>query len=72
MLAIGGDLGYKRTRAFHDVIKQGEIEGLCFDEKNHQFLLLYNRGAKIVLGMPRGFYEGYTEEIHEVYVYDYS
>ncbi len=58
-------------RAFHDVIKQGEIEGLCFDEKNHQFLLLYNRGAKIVLGMPRGFYEGYTEEIHEVYVYDY-
>ena len=21
-------------------------------------------------GMPAGFYEGYTEEIHEVFVYD--
>lgn len=57
-------------RAFDDVTKQGEIEGLAFDPKNKQFLLLYNRGARIVNGMPVGFYEGYTEEIHEVFIYD--
>lgn len=57
-------------RAFDDVVMQGEIEGLCFDRARGQFLLLYNRGARIVLGMPKGFYDGYTEEIHEVYVYD--
>ncbi|MBO4919682.1 MAG: hypothetical protein J5365_05945 [Erysipelotrichaceae bacterium] len=57
-------------KTFDDVIRQGEIEGLSFDRKNGQFLLLYNRGARIVLGMPKGFYEGYSEEIHEVFVYD--
>lgn len=57
-------------KTFDDVTMQGEIEGLNFDEERGQFLLLYNRGARIVLGMPKGFYEGYTEEIHEVYVYD--
>jgi len=57
-------------RTFDDVTMQGEIEGLSFDKDRNQFLLLYNRGAKIELGMPKGFYEGYTEEIHEVYVYD--
>lgn len=50
--------------------RQGEIEGLTFDKDRGQFLLLYNRGAKIVAGMPTGFYEGYSEEIHEVFVYD--
>lgn len=60
----------KMERAFDDVIRQGEIEGLCFDSSNQQFLLLYNRGARIVLGMPKGFYEGYDKEIHEVFVYD--
>ena len=57
-------------KTFDDVKKQGEIEGLTFDEDNGLFLLLYNRGARIVAGMPTGFYEGYTEEIHEVFVYD--
>lgn len=57
-------------RAFDDVVMQGEIEGLCFDREHNQFLLVYNHGARIVLGMPKGFYDGYTEEIHEVYVYD--
>ncbi len=52
--------------AFTEVIKQGEIEGLNFDEKNGQFLILYNRGARIVKGMPVGFYDGYTEEMHEI------
>lgn len=57
-------------RAFHDVSMQGEIEGLSFDKERKQFLLVYNHGARIELGMPKGFYDGYTEEIHEVYVYD--
>ena len=56
--------------AFTDVIKQGEIEGLNFDTDKNKFLLLYNRGARIIKGMPSGFYDGYTEEIHEVYIYD--
>ena len=55
---------------FGDVIRQGEIEGLNFEKDRNQFLLLYNRGARIIKGMPTGFYEGYTEEIHEVYLYD--
>ena len=55
-----------------DVTKQGEIEGLTFDEQNKQLLVLYNRGAKIIQGMPSGFYDGYTKEIHEVYLYDIS
>ena len=57
-------------RAFDDVIMQGEIEGLTFDPERGRFLLLYNRGARIVAGMPTGFYKGYTEEIHEVFVYN--
>ena len=56
-------------KVFDDVIRQGEIEGLSFDRERGQFLLLYNRGARIILGMPRRFYDGYTEEIHEVFVY---
>ena len=50
--------------------EQGEIDGLTFEKLRSQLLLLYNRGAKIVAGMPTGFYEGYTEEIHEVLIYD--
>ena len=59
-------------KTFDDVVRQGEIEGLTFDEEKDQFLLLYNRGARIIAGMPSGFYEGYDEEIHEVFVYDIS
>ncbi len=66
-----GDTGkVSLEKTFDDVTKQGEIEGLTFDKDSGQLLLLYNRGAKIVAGMPMGFYEGYREEIHEVYVYD--
>ena len=57
-------------RTFDDVIMQGEIEGLTFDRTNNRLLILYNRGARIVLGMPQGFYEGYDHEISEVFVYD--
>ncbi|MBQ8094980.1 MAG: hypothetical protein IJ242_15620 [Clostridia bacterium] len=63
-----GDVMLEKT--FDDVTRQGEIEGLTFDKDRGQFLLLYNRGAKIIAGMPSGFYEGYSEEIHEVFVYE--
>lgn len=56
-------------RTFDDVTLQGEIEGLTFDKKKKNLLLLYNRGARIVLGMPKGFYEGYDREISEVFTY---
>ena len=46
---------------------QGEIEGITFTDS--QMLISYNRGARIVLGMPKGFYEGYDQEIHEVFDY---
>lgn len=66
-----GETGFVTLeKTFDDVIKQGEIEGLSFDRERGQLLLLYNRGARIVAGMPMGFYEGYSEEIHEVFVYD--
>ena len=53
-----------------DIIRQGEIEGLTFDTERNQLLVLYNRGARIILGMPSGFYSGYDHEIHEVYTYN--
>lgn len=59
-------------RTFDDVIFQGEIEGLAINPKTNQFLLLYNRGSQIVLGMVKGFYPGYTREITEVFIYDMS
>ena len=59
-------------RTLDDVPMQGEIEGISFDEARGQMLISYNRGAQIVLGMPRGFYEGYESELHEVLVYEYA
>lgn len=56
-------------RTFDDVTLQGEIEGVSFDRNDGRLLISYNRGAQVVLGMPLGFYEGYEEEIHEVFVY---
>ena len=57
-------------RTFDDVKRQGEIEGLNFDKKTNRMLILYNRGAKIILGMPKGFYKGYSKEISEVFLYN--
>lgn len=59
-------------RTLDDVIRQGEIEGLTFDQEEGQMLVLYNRGARIVLGMPKGFYDGYDREISEVYTFRIS
>jgi hypothetical protein len=57
-------------RTLDDVTLQGEVEGISFDRQSGRMLVSYNRGAQIVLGMPRGFYQGYDSEIHEVFVYD--
>ena len=70
-LPEGGETGIVRLeKTFDDVIMQGEIEGLTFDRERGRLLLLYNRGARIVAGMPVGFYEGFSEEIHEVFIYE--
>lgn len=50
-------------------IRTGEIEGLCINPSSGNLVVLSNRGARIVLGMPKGFYEGYDHEIHELYIY---
>lgn len=55
-------------RTLDDVERQGEVEGLTFKDDGRMFVL-YNRGARIVLGMPTGFYDGYDHEIHEVFSY---
>ena len=52
-----------------DFRRTGEIEGLCIDPVTKEMLILNNRGSHIVLGMVKGLYEGYSEEIHEVYIY---
>ena len=57
-------------KTLDDVIRQGEIEGISFDKDKNQMLVSYNRGAIIVKGMPKGFYDGYDSEIHEVFIYD--
>lgn len=47
----------------------GEIEGIDFNADTDQLIVLANRGQRIVLGMPQGYYPGYTSEIHELYVF---
>ncbi|MCR5095802.1 MAG: hypothetical protein K6A70_03580 [Erysipelotrichaceae bacterium] len=59
-------------RTLDDIILQGEIEGLSFDKENKRLLVCYNHGARIVLGMGKGFYEGFDKEIHNIYVYDFK
>jgi hypothetical protein len=58
-----------REKTFLDVKRQGEIEGSAVDPKSGELLVLFNRGTRIVLGMPKGFYPGYDREISEVYRY---
>lgn len=57
-------------RTLDDVSVPGEVEGLSFDPEKHQMLINYNRGKNIVKGMAKEFYEGYDQEIHEIYIYD--
>ena len=73
-LIAGGAMGGKVTlfREMTDFRRCGEIEGLCIDPVNDDLLVLNNRGTQIILGMSQGPFanEGYTGEIHEVYVYE--
>lgn len=57
-------------RTMDDLRRAGEIEGLTVDPSTGELIVLSNRGARIVLGMPRGFYDGYDREIHELYIYE--
>jgi len=57
-------------KAFTEVKRQGEIEGLAVDAATGELLVHFNRGARIILGMPKGFYDGYDKEICEVYRFD--
>ena len=56
-------------RTIDDVELAGEIEGISFDRNRDQMLISNNRGRQIVDGMPKGYYEGYDKEIHEIYLY---
>lgn len=70
----GGAMGGKVTllREMTDFRRAGEIEGLTIDPNTDDLLVLNNRGTQIILGMSQGPFakEGYTKEIHEVYVYE--
>jgi hypothetical protein len=59
-------------REMSDFRRAGEIEGLSIDPTNDDLVVLNNRGAKILLGMSQGPLtdEGYTAEIHELYIYE--
>jgi len=56
-------------KAFTEVTRAGEIEGLAFDAYHGTLAILHNRGAHIVQGYPAGFYPEYDREISEVYLY---
>ena len=73
-LIAGGAMGgkVKLFREMTDFRRAGEIEGLCIDPVTDDLLVLNNRGTQIILGMSQGPFtgEGYTKEIHEVYIYE--
>ena len=67
---IGATAAYvTHEHEFSEFKRAGEIEGLDFDEKAGEMVVLSNRGKRIVLGMPKGLYPGYDREIHELYIY---
>lgn len=72
LVAAGAHRGnVKPFREMSDFLREGEIEGLCFDPFTKDLLVLNNRGTRIILGMSQGPIEeeGYEKEIHEVYIY---
>lgn len=62
----------EHLREMSDFRRAGEIEGLAIDPVNDDLVVLNNRGTTIVLGMSQGpiTEEGYTGEVHELYVYE--
>ena len=72
-IAAGAKAGrVELFREMYDFRLCGEIEGLSIDPTNDDKVVLKNRGTTIVLGMSQGplTEEGYTGEIHELYVYE--
>lgn len=61
------DAEVRLFRTMDDFRRTGEIEGLTVHPSTGEITVLANRGARIILGMPKGFYEGYDREIHELY-----
>ena len=59
-------------REMNDFKRAGEIEGLAIDPTNDDLVVLNNRGTQIILGMSQGPFteEGYTGEVHELYIYE--
>lgn len=57
------------AKVFSDVKREGEIEGLTINKNKMELLVLFNRGARIIKGIPAGFYPGFEKEIHEIYSY---
>ena len=67
---LGASAAYvELEHTFNEFRRAGEIEGVTVDEVAGELVVLANRGTRIVLGMPSGFYPGYDREIHELYVY---
>lgn len=66
---IGGEAEVTLWREMDDFLRAGEIEGLTVNPDTGELIVLSNRGSRIVLGMVKGFYDGYDREIHELYVY---
>lgn len=72
-IAAGAKAGrVELFREMSDFRRAGEIEGVSIDPTNDDLVVLNNRGTKIVLGMSEGPFteEGYTGEIHELYIYE--
>ena len=66
---LGGVSEVSQYREMDDFLLAGEIEGLTLNPADGSLVVLSNRGARIILGMPRGFYPGYDREIHNLYIY---
>lgn len=66
-----GTASLHAEKGIAEVAKQGEIEGLSFDESRKQLLVLYNYGQRIVNGVKYDFYDGYGEEQHKIYLYSF-
>ena len=72
-IAAGAKAGRVRLfREMNDFLRAGEIEGLSIDPVNDDLVVLNNQGTRIVLGMSQGPIsdEGYTGEVHELYIYE--
>ena len=67
--SLARDAEVRLFRTMDDFRRTGEIEGLTVNSETGAITVLSNRGARIILGMPKGFYEGYDREIHELYTY---